>query len=65
MREYTNIKHKIPKTDKYCSQNLYKEFWGNSDGSPDWHMTCVVCGFAEIINNETFLKWQYCDCVAE
>lgn len=57
MKEYTNIRHNRPKTTERCERNLDKEPWGEGYVN----MTCWKCGFVEIIPEETFLKWQYCD----
>jgi len=60
MKEKTKIRHKL-KDNSYCSETLDREFWGDID----WNLSCYKCGFSKIINNETFLKWQYCDEVVE
>ena len=65
MKIQTNIKHKRPHQDVYCPETLCKEFWGNIKYNPEWNMTCMTCGFSRMIDNETFLKWQYCDEVVE
>lgn len=60
MREKTKIRHKL-KDGSYCSETLNKEFWGDDDRN----LTCSKCGFSRMIDNNTFLKWQYCDEVIE
>lgn len=60
MKERTKIRHKL-KNNIFCSETLNKEFWGDDD----WLLSCYKCGFSRIINNEVFLKWQYCDKVIE
>jgi len=65
MKISTNIKHKN-KLGEYCSANLMREFWGEDEhGHSEWNMTCTICGFRQLISNEIFLKWQYCDKVIE
>lgn len=62
MKLETNIKHNKPKTNEECPYRLYREDWGlNNKGGMDMNMTCMNCGFAEIISHDTFLKWQYLD----
>jgi len=59
MKEYTNIAHDNPKSGERCDRNLDKEPWGDGFMS----MTCLKCGFAQIITIKTFEEWQYCDMV--
>jgi len=59
MKEPTNIAHKRHGHEDWCSEKLCKEFWGVEL----WRLTCWRCGFARIVSNEEFLKWQYCDTV--
>jgi len=55
-KQITNIHHKIS-TDIYCTEKLYKEQWGiDAVGTPFWRLTCNKCGFAKVINNNTFLN---------
>lgn len=61
MKEQTNISHKSPKTHEWCSEKLQKEYWG----CDMWNMTCWKCGFSDVIMNDVFLKWQYCDKVLD
>ena len=62
MKEHTNIKHRANKTKNNCCYLLMKENWGaDLLGTPFWRLSCHQCGFVEIIDNNTFLKWQYCD----
>jgi hypothetical protein len=61
MKLYTNIRHLKPKTDEYCTENLYKENWGEGKNGTDWRMTCWKCGFVQMIDHPTLIKWQYCD----
>lgn len=60
MKEKTNIRHKL-ENGTYCLRTLDKELWGNND----LRLTCMKCGFVEMINIDTFLKWQYHDEVTE
>lgn len=56
MKEQTNIAHNL-KMGGECERKLDKEFWGEG-----WfNMTCWKCGFSQVIDTNTFLKWQYCD----
>ena len=61
MKIYTNIAHKRLKDNEWCYRHLDREYWGETNGRPDWNMTCMVCGFSRIVNNETFCRWQYCN----
>jgi len=62
MKEHTNIKHKTKGTKDNCCYLLMKENWGTDPfGVPFWRVSCYQCGFADVIDNNTFLKWQYCD----